>query len=95
MKTFAEFAQGAPEKSANSFPTFTEVKEGSAGSCMSEDLKNKINEMMEMCKEEMRIIHGDETPKTAENFMSEYDAYMKDCMEGLQKECSECMIQKG
>jgi len=95
MKTFAEFAQGAPEKTATSFPTFTEVKEGDVGSCMSEELKKKINEMMEMCKEEMRIVHGDETAKTAESWMAECDAYMKECMEGLQQECSECMIQKG
>jgi hypothetical protein len=95
MKTFAEFAQGAPEKVSTSFPTFSDVKEGKLDTCMTEDLKTKINEMMEMCKEEMQLVHGDETPKTAESWMSECEAYMKECMESLQKECSECMIQKG
>ena len=95
MKTFAEFAQGAPEKTSTSFPSFSDVKEGMLETCMTENLKTKITEMMEMCKEEMRVVHEDETTKTAKNWMGEYESYMKDCMEGLQKDCDERMIQKG
>jgi hypothetical protein len=95
MKTFAEFAQGAPNKSSTSFPTFSDVKEGKLETCMTENLKTKIAEMMEMCKEEMRVVHEDETAKTAKNWMGECESYMKECMEGLQKDCDECMIQKG
>ena len=95
MKTFVEFAQGAPEKTSTSFPSFSDVKEGKLETCMTEKLKTKISEMMEMCKEEMLIVHGDETAKTAKNWMGECESYMKECMEGLQKDCDECMIQKG
>jgi hypothetical protein len=95
MKTFSEFATGTPEPQKTSFPTFTEVKEGRDKPCMSDSIKEKINEMMEMCKEEMRGVHADETAMTAESWMSECDSYMKESMESLQKECSECMIQKG
>ena len=92
MKTFVEFAQGAPEKTSTSFPSFSDVKEGKLETCMTENLKTKISEMMEMCKEEMLVVHGDETAKTAKNWMGECESYMKECMEGLQKDCDECMM---
>ena len=92
MKTFVEFAQGVPEKTSTSFPSFSDVKEGKLETCMTENLKTKISEMMEMCKEEMLVVHGDETAKTAKNWMGECESYMKECMEGLQKDCDECMM---
>ena len=91
MKTFAEFAQGASNKSSTAFPSFSDVKEGMLESCMTENLKTKISEMIEMCKEEMRVVHEDETAKTAKNWMGEYESYMKECMESLVRECGEMM----
>jgi hypothetical protein len=94
MKTFSEFSHAIPEKKSEGFPTFSQMQEAES-SCMTENLKNKISEIMSACKEEMLTIHGDESPKTAENWMAEYNSYMEQCMETLQKDCDECMIQKG
>ena len=92
MKTFAEFAQGAPEKPASSsFPTFTEVKEGKGSSCMSEALAAKMKECYESMCEEMSACHADESANTAETYMKECDMMMKEMMEGLSNHCNECM----
>jgi hypothetical protein len=56
--------------------------------CLSEELCSKIEEIMEMAKNEAKNWHADENAEhTAESWAGECDSYMKECMEGLMEEC--------
>ena len=92
MKTFAEFT-GNDKAAAdnNSFPTFSQVKEGKGMSCMSEGMMAKMNEMYEAMCEEMKACHEDETEMTAKDYMGEASSCMKEMMENMQAKCEECM----
>lgn len=94
MKSFVEFTNKeieTPNVSAV-FPTFEEAMTDKEGkSCVSEKMKSLIKELAQCGMTEMKDCHGDETPMTAENWMSECDSYMKECMESLKGCCDECM----
>lgn len=90
MKTFTEFV-GKEEPTNTTFPTFEEVtNEMTESSCVSEAMKARINEMCESAMMEMKACHEDETEMTAENYMSEYDSCMKECMESLKEYMKSC-----
>lgn len=97
MKTFSEFT-GTDTKTITptAFPTFEEVAQGKDvvtqdAACLSDKMKNLIKEMCECGMSEMKACHEDDTEMTAENWMSECDSYMKECMESLKGQCDECM----
>jgi len=99
MKTFTEFIDNnnvAPS-AEKTFPTFEEATTqgkdvaDEKGSCVSDKMKDMIKEMCESGMSEMKSCHEDETPMTAENWMSECDSYMKECMESLKECCDTCM----
>jgi len=94
MKTFSEFTtKGSEAATSIAFPTFEEVSQGKevTSTCLTEKMKTLIKEMCESCMTEMKSCHADETEMTAENWMSEYNSAMKECMESLKGCCDECM----
>jgi hypothetical protein len=97
MKSFAEFTNKETiTKTPTAFPTFEDVAQGKdvageGSKCLSDKMKNLIKEMCECGMSEMKACHEDDTEMTAENWMSECDSYMKECMESLKGQCDECM----
>ena len=95
MKSFIEEVRPeSPEvqQAKGAFPTFEEAtatKE--AKGCMSESMMEKLNEMVEAMKNEMKSCHEDESDNTAESYMKECEGNMNEMMESLKGHCNECM----
>ena len=95
MKSFIEEVRPeSPEvqQAKGAFPTFEEAtatKE--AKGCMSESMMEKLNEMAEAMKNEMKSCHEDDSDNTAESYMKECEGNMNEMMESLKGHCNECM----
>lgn len=83
MKTFEEFTSesGVTEK------TMAE------GSCMSEALKAKCNEVCEAMCEEMKTCHEDETENSAATYESECNEKLNEMMKEIAKTCESYMAK--
>jgi len=80
-------------KTIKSFQDFTRIQESTMaeGSCMSETMIKKCNEMYEAMCEEMKACHADETEMTAENYRAECSEKLSEMMEGINKACESYM----
>jgi hypothetical protein len=95
MKTFIEEVRPESQpagETKSAFPTFEEavsVKESK--SCISESMNEKLTEMMEAMKNEMKTCHDDESTNTAESYMKECESKLNEVMESMKSHCNECM----
>jgi len=95
MKSFIEELRPespAAQEIKGGFPTFEEAvatKEGKT--CVSESMMEKLNEMMEAMKSEMKACHDDESANTAESYMKECESKLNEMMESMKSHCNECM----
>jgi len=80
-------------KTIKSFQDFTRIQESTMaeGSCMSETMIKKCNEMYEAMCEEMKACHADETEMTAENYRKECESKINEMYESISKACNEIM----
>ena len=96
MKTFGEVINRKNETKTSVLPSFKEVLEGEGKtSCVSEAMREKLNEMCEAMCEEMRSCHSDESAMTAEDYRKECEGKINEMYESITKACDECMIKKG
>jgi hypothetical protein len=65
-----------------------------SSSCMSESMHKKMNEMYESMCNEMKACHEDETPMTAESYMSEAKGKLNEMMENMAGKCNSYMKTK-
>lgn len=78
MKTFTEFKG---ERYLNETNSMAE------GSCMSEMMEKKCNELMEAMCEEMKTCHEDETENSAATYESACKTKLNEMMKEISKAC--------
>jgi hypothetical protein len=88
MQTFKDIIKTPnTTESTNQIPTFKQMQEGVALSCVSEGISKKLSSAYESMCREMKTVHEDTTQRTCETYCQEAEAKLSEMMNELKKQC--------